>query len=81
MTLIRQSKKRTFYYSIALYPTLFNDFLLVHHCGTNCSKKAHRNYFQNKKEALYASLGVIETQQRRGFMLLKNQKAKTKTAQ
>ncbi len=74
MTLIRQTQRRTAYYSIALYPTLFDDFLLIHHCGKACSKKASRSYFQNKKEALYASLGIIQMQQNRGFMLLKNQK-------
>lgn len=74
MTLVRNTKRSTSYYSIALYPTLFDEYMLVHHCGMNCSKKATRSYYENKKEALYASLGIIESQKQRGFMLLPTRK-------
>jgi len=74
MTLIRKTSHRISYYSVALYPTLFDDFLLVHHCGTACSKKAERSYFDTKKEALLESLNIIATQKQRGFSLRLSQK-------
>ena len=74
MTLIRQTSRRTSYYKVALYPTLFDDFMLVHHCGMNCSKHAQRSYYESKKEALVSSLGIIAEQKKRGFKMLKNQK-------
>ncbi len=73
MTLVRQTSKRTSYYSVVLYPTLFDDYMLVHHCGMNCSKKSQRVYFESKKEALFESLNIIGEQKKRGFVLLKNQ--------
>jgi hypothetical protein len=74
MTLVRKTSRRTSYYSVTLYPTLFDDFLLIHHCGTACSKKAERSYFDTKKEALLESLDIIALQKRRGFSLKLSQK-------
>ncbi len=74
MTLVRKTSRRTSYYSVALYPTLFDDFLLVHHCGTNCSKKAKRSYFDTKREALLESLNIIADKKRSGFSLRLSQK-------
>jgi hypothetical protein len=73
MTLVRKTDRRISYYSIALYPTLFDEYLLIHHCGTACSKKAERAYYESKKEALFESLNIIAAQKRRGFSLKKSQ--------
>jgi len=71
MTLMRKLPRSVRFYSVALYPTLFNDFLLVHHCGKNCSPKSRRSYFDTKKEALYHSLNIISSKQQEGYILLK----------
>ncbi len=70
MTLTRKTAKTTRFYSVMLYPTLFDDFLLVHHCGTNCSSKSNRSYFDTKKEALYHSLNILANKKEEGFTLL-----------
>ena len=72
MTLYREKKSRTDYYSIALYPTLFDDFMLVCHCGRRaCMRKGDRTYFDTRREALLHSLSVIERQKERGYRLIR----------
>ncbi len=73
MTLYRQKKKTTHYYSVSMYPTLFNDFLLVHHCGKNCSQKSIKEYYASKKEALFRSLHIIDEKRHLGFSIKKKQ--------
>lgn len=70
MTLVRKEKYSVKYYSVSLYPTLFDDFMLVHHCGQNCSKRSKRSYYKNKKEALLDSLNIISAKKAEGFELL-----------
>ena len=73
MTLYRHNKKSTHYYSVSMYPTLFDDFLLVHHCGQNCSKKSIKEYYDSKKEALFRSLYIIDEKKELGFAIKKKQ--------
>jgi len=72
MTLVRRKKRSVNYYSVALYPTLFDDFLLVHHCGRSCSHSSQKSYFKSKKEALLTSLNIISAKQAEGFELLRH---------
>ena len=72
MTLYRKTAKSTNYYSIGVYPTLFDDFLLLHYCGVDCSKKSTKVYFDTKKEALLHSLSVISNKKRNGFELIRS---------
>ena len=68
MTLSREQKSRKEFYHIVLYPTLFNDFMLLHQCGRRaCMKKGTREYFKSKKEALLHSLKIIEAKKSEGF--------------
>ena len=77
MTLTRERKNRTDFYSIALYPTLFDDFMLVCHCGKRaCMRKGMREYFDTKREALLYSLNIMEDKKQEGYRLnLSSQKA------
>jgi hypothetical protein len=70
MVLVRKNDRSLSYYKIALYPTLFNDYLLVHHCGKHCSKTTKKHYFSSKKEALLSSLNLISAKKAEGFELL-----------
>ncbi len=70
MKLVRESGKRTRYYSIALYPTLFNDFLLVRHYGDLNSPHAKKSYFGTKKEALLFSLNLAANKRSQGYKVL-----------
>lgn len=70
MTLVRKRNHAVNYYRIVLYPTLFDDFLVVHHCGKNCSRTSHKSYFKTKKEALIGSLNIISAKKAQGFELL-----------
>jgi hypothetical protein len=54
-----------------MYPTLFDDFLLIHHCGQNCSKKSIKEYYDSKKEALFRSLHIIDEKKSLGFEIKK----------
>ena len=68
MTLYRERKSSKEFYSITLYPTLFDDFMLLHQCGKRaCMKKGTREYFKSKKEALLHSLQIIEAKRNEGF--------------
>ena len=69
MILIRKTERSCSYYSVALYPTLFDEFMVVHHCGRGCSSNATKEYFETKKEALLKSLHIIASQKERGFIL------------
>lgn len=69
MILIQKTKQSVKYYSVALYPTLFDDYVLVHHCGQNCSRRSKRIYYKNKKEALLESLNIITAKKAEGFEL------------
>lgn len=71
MTLVHKTNRSVKYYKIVLYPTLFGDFLLVHHCGTRCSRASKKSYFKTKKEALLSSLNLISAKQSEGFELLR----------
>ncbi len=73
MTLFKHNAKLTNYYSVAMYPTLFNDFLLVHHYGQNCSKKSIKEYYDSKKEALFRSLYIIDEKKALGFAIKRKQ--------
>ena len=70
MTLVRKRNHAVYYYRIALYPTLFDDFLVLHHCGKDCSRTPHKSYFKTKKEALLGSLNIISAKKAEGFELL-----------
>jgi len=70
MTLVRKHKRSQTYYKVILYPTLFNDFLLIHHCGMNPSRTCTKSYFKTKKEALVRSLDVISAKRAEGYELL-----------
>ena len=68
MTLSREQKSRKEFYHIVLYPTLFDEFMLLHQCGRRaCMKKGVREYFSTKKEALLHSLQIIEAKRNEGF--------------
>ena len=67
MTLVQKKNRTVKYYKVSLYPTLFDDFLLVHHCGTRCSRRSKRRYFKTKKEALLTSLNIISAKRSEGF--------------
>lgn len=71
MTLVRKKNQRINYYKVSLYPTLFDDFLLVHHCGNNCSRTSKKSYYKTKKEALLGSLDLISSKRAEGFELLR----------
>jgi len=71
MTLVRKKNRAVKYYKVSLYPTLFDDFLLVHHCGTRCSRTSRKSYFKTKKEALISSLNIISAKRAEGFELLR----------
>ncbi|WP_345973058.1 hypothetical protein [Sulfurimonas diazotrophicus] len=70
MTLVRKNNRSLSYYKIVLYPTLFNDYLVIHHCGLHCSKSSKKHYFSSKKEALLSSLNIISAKKAEGFELL-----------
>lgn len=72
MTLVRKRNFSENYYKVAVYPTLFDDFLLVHHCGRKCSRTSKKHYFKTKKEALLGSLNIISAKQAEGFELLRS---------
>lgn len=67
MTLFRKTAHSVRYYSVSVFPTLFDDFLLLHYCGTDCSKNSKKSYFDNKKDALLHSLTLIGEKQKNGF--------------
>ncbi len=70
MTLTRERKNRKEFYSIALYPTLFDDFMLVCHCGKRaCMRKGMREYFDTKREALLHSLTIMESKKEEGYRI------------
>ena len=69
MTLRRKTAHSIRYYSIGVYPTLFDDFLLLHHCGSQCSQKSTKAYYDTKKEALVHSLTIIGNKQKSGFRM------------
>jgi predicted DNA-binding WGR domain protein len=70
MTLIREQKNRKDYYSINIYPTLFDDFFLIYQCGKRtCMRQGKREYFDTKREALLHSLSVMESKREEGFRL------------
>jgi hypothetical protein len=70
MTLVRKRNHAVNYYRVVLYPTLFDDFLVVHHCGKNCSRTPNKSYFKTRKEALIGSLNIISAKKAEGFELL-----------
>ena len=70
MKLYRQHGTTKQYYDIRLYPTLFDDFMLLHQCSRRaCMRKGKREYFKTKKEALFHSLQIIEHKQSEGYMI------------
>lgn len=69
MRLVRKRASSVDYYSVAVYPTLFDDYLLMHQCGSYCSQKSKKAYFDTKKEALIESLSIIADKQKNGFKL------------
>lgn len=70
MTLVREKNERKDYYSINIYPTLFDDFFLIYQCGKRaCLRKGKREYFETKREALLHSLSVMETKRAEGYRL------------
>ena len=72
MTLVRKRNQTVRYYRIVLYPTLFDDFLVVHHCGRGCSHRSKKDYFKTKKEALLGSLNIISAKKAEGFELFRS---------
>lgn len=72
MRLLRKRDNSVSYYSVAVYPTLFDDYLLMHQCGSQCTQKSTKTYFSTKKEALIGSLEVIADRQKRGFKILRS---------
>ncbi len=75
MTLVQKKNRSVRYYKVSLYPTLFDDFLLVHHCGTRCSRRSKKSYFKTKKEALLSSLNLISAKRSEGYELLRKHSA------
>jgi len=71
MTLVQKKKRSVRYYSVSLYPTLFDDFLIVQYCGTRCSSRSKKSYFSTKKEALLHSLNIVSAKKAEGFELLR----------
>jgi len=72
MRLSKETSRSTNYYTINIYPTLFDDFMLAHHCGKRkCIRKSARSYFPTKKDALLHSLSLIEEKKSEGFRLVK----------
>jgi hypothetical protein len=71
MTLVRKNNRSVTYYKVVLYPTLFNDFLLVHYCGLHCNRASKKSYYKTKKEALIGSLNVLSAKRAEGFELLR----------
>lgn len=70
MTLTRERKNKTDFYSIAVYPTLFDDFMLVCHCGKRaCMRKGMREYFDTRRDALLHSLNIMELKRKEGYRL------------
>ncbi len=70
MTLIREQNARKDYFSIDIYPTLFDDFFLIYQCGTRtCLRKGKREYFETKREALLHSLNVMERKKEEGYRI------------
>ena len=70
MTLVRDENNKKAYYSIQIYPTLFDDFFLLYQCGKRaCMKKGKREYFDTKREALLHSLNVMEQKKEEGYRL------------
>lgn len=70
MTLVRNKRDTVDYYKVAVYRTLFDDFMLVHHCGQKYSRRSKRSFFKTKKEALLGSLNVITDKQNEGYQRL-----------
>lgn len=70
MRLYRQNGARTQFYDIRLYPTLFDDYMLLHQCGRRaCMRRGTREYFPTKKDALMHSLSLIEQKRYEGYRL------------
>jgi len=70
MTLYREHNNKPEYFTLALYPTLFDDFMLLQQCSQRaCMRKAKREYFSTKKEALLHSLTLLETKRLEGYTL------------
>ena len=70
MRLYKHNGGRTRFYDIRVYPTLFDDFMLLHQCGRRaCMRKGTREYFPTKKAALMHSLQLIEQKQGEGYRL------------
>ena len=53
-----RSKKRE-YYTISVYRTLFDEFLVEHHTGRKYRSASKKYYTANKKEALYHSIAIM----------------------
>ena len=70
MILVRKKHCSVTYYIIRLYPTLFDDFLLIHHGGLQDSRASKKHYFSTKKEALIGSLNLVSAKKAEGFELL-----------
>ena len=72
VTLYREVKGKVRYYSLALYPTLFGEYLLVREFGGVKNKKPTRvmkEYFDYSQDALNL-LSILMTEKlRKGYVL------------
>jgi len=72
-TLYREVRGKVRYYSLALYPTLFNEFLLVREFGGIKNKKPTRiikEYFSHMEDAVFLFDRISSDKKRKGYSLL-----------
>ncbi len=73
ITLYRSVKGRLRYYTIKLYPTLFNEYLLVREFGGVKNKKPTRSikvYFSLLDDAMLYYQTIIQVKIKKGYHLL-----------
>jgi len=71
VTLYREVKGRVRYYSLALYPTLFGEFLLVREFGGLKNKRPTRvmkEYYEHSVDALEAFSKLTADKFKKGYM-------------
>ena len=69
-TLYREVEGKVRYYSLTLYPTLFNEFLLVREFGGVKNKKPTRvikAYFSNLDDSMKVFESLIGLKQKKGY--------------
>ena len=71
MILFKNSKDRTYYYKINIYPTLFGDFLIQKEHGASQNKKPTniiKEYATSKKEAMLLLLDIVISKKNIGYI-------------